>query len=154
MRYGGGFRLLAALLAIGVVAALTAGAYGAGYVAGAGSNAANVSPWVYGGFFGVSQVVGLIVTIFILVVMFRLMRFAFWRHAQGAWNRGGPRGSEGPTDTDGPAGPGDWGWRGERWHGERWQSARQAAFDEWHRRAHDRLSGEAPANTPTSGTAG
>jgi hypothetical protein len=54
MRHGGGFRLVAVLLVIGMVAALTAGAYSAGFVAGAGTNATNVSPWVYGGVFGAS----------------------------------------------------------------------------------------------------
>src|SRR5450759_527089 len=72
MRYGGGFRFLAALLVVGVIAALTAGAYGAGYAAGAGPNA-SVSPWVYGGFIGFGNVIGLIVTIFVLVMIFRVM---------------------------------------------------------------------------------
>ena len=40
MRHGGGFRLLGALLVVGVIAALTAGAYSAGCVAGAGSTCA------------------------------------------------------------------------------------------------------------------
>jgi hypothetical protein len=82
MRHGGGFRFLAALVLVGVLAALTAGAYGAGYAAGAGSNA-TVSPWVYGGFIGFGNVVGLIVTIFVLVMIFRVMTFAFWGHHRG-----------------------------------------------------------------------
>jgi uncharacterized membrane protein len=145
MRYGGGFRLVAALLVIGVVAALTAGAYSAGFVAGAGTNATNVSPWVYGGAFGASHIVGLIVTILILVMMFRVMRFAFWGHAHGGWDRRGPGFTGGPGEPGGPSGPGGWG-RG--WHGEHWHSARQAAFDDWHRRAH---GAEPPAtgSTPT-----
>jgi hypothetical protein len=152
MRSRGGFRLLGFLLVIGVIAALTAGAYGAGYVAGAGVNAANGSPWVYGGFFGASGIVGLIVTIIILMVLFRLLRFAFWGHAHGAFDRGGPGGPWGPggLGPEGPGGPGGFGGPGgpHGWgrHGERWQSARQAAFDDWHRQAHEQQSA-----TPTGG---
>jgi hypothetical protein len=136
MRYGGGFRLLGVLLVIGVVAALTAGAYSAGFVAGAGTNATNVSPWVYGGAFGASGIVGLIVTVLILVVIFRVLRFAFWSHAHGGWDRRGPGGSA-------PAGG----------HGGPWHSARRAAFDEWHRRAHEERSGQTPGGSPTGPTA-
>jgi uncharacterized membrane protein len=153
MRNGGGFRLLAFLAVIGVIAALTAGAWGAGYVAGAGANAANGSPWVYGGFFGVSQIVGLIVTIFILVMLFRVMRFAFWGR-RGDWETHGPwgRGGFGPGGFGGPEGPAGFapgGHHGWGRHGERWQAARQAAFDDWHRQAH----GEQPGQTPPSGAA-
>jgi hypothetical protein len=143
MRHGGGFRLLGALIVIGVVAALTAGAYSAGFVAGAGSSATNVSPWVYGGAFGASGIVGLVVTVLILVIIFRVMRFAFWGGAHGGWDRGGPGGPGGPGDPLGPGGrggPGGWGRHEGRWH-----SARQAAFDDWHRRAHD-------AEPPAAGT--
>lgn len=146
MRNGGGFRLLGALLVIGVIAALTAGAYSAGFVAGTGTNATNVSPWAYGGAFGASGIVGLIVTVLILVVIFRVLRFAFWGHTHGGWDRRGPGGSAGPG---GPGGPGGWGWHEERWHGGPWRSARQAAFDEWHRRAHEEQSGQTPGSSPT-----
>jgi hypothetical protein len=133
MKHGGGFRFLAALLVVGVIAALTAGAYGAGYAAGAGTNA-SVSPWVYGGFIGFGNVVGLIVTIFVLVTIFRVMSFAFWGH-----HRVGPDGGS-------FAGPGF----KHGWHGSDWQSARQDAFDEWHRHSHERESGGAPLD-PTGG---
>ena len=136
MRHGGGFRLLGALLVVGVVAALTAGAYSAGYVAGAGTSATNVSPWGYGGAFGAAGIVGLIVTVLILVVVFRVMRFAFWGHAHSDWDRHVP---------GGPGGP--WGWRAEQW-----RSNRQAAFDEWHRRAHDEQPGQTPGGAGTGGT--
>ncbi|HEX7612055.1 MAG TPA: hypothetical protein VF371_04705 [Candidatus Limnocylindrales bacterium] len=132
MRYGGGFRFLAALLVVGVIAALTAGAYGAGYAAGAGTNA-SVSPWVYGGFIGFGNVIGLIVTIFVLVTIFRVMLFAFWGRRGGGWDRrpGGPMGPDGTPF----AGPGFH--RGR--HDSGWQSARLAAFDEWHRHSHERV---------------
>jgi len=144
MRHGGGFRLIGALLVIGVIAALTAGAYSAGFVAGAGSGATNASPWVYGGAFGASGIVGLIVTVLILVVVFRVMRFAFWGHAHGGWDRHGPGSAGGPG---GPGGPGGWGW-----HADQWRSNRQAVFDDWHRRAHDEQAARAPGNTSTGGT--
>ena len=147
MRHGGGFRLIGALLVVGVVAALTAGAYSAGFVAGAGSGATNASPWVYGGAFGASGIVGLIVTVLVLVVVFRVLRFAFWGHSRAAWERGGP---------GRPGGPGDDGWNrhDEHWHGGPWgggpwHSARRAAFDEMHRRAH----GEQPGQPPAAGNA-
>ena len=147
MRHGGGFRLLGALLVVGVIAALTAGAYSAGFVAGAGSGATNASPWVYGGAFGASGIVGLIVTVLILVVIFRVMRFAFWGHAHGGWDRHGPGFAGGPGGPGGPSGPGNWGW-----HAEQWRSNRQAVFDDWHRRAHDEQAGTTPGSTPTGGT--
>jgi hypothetical protein len=146
MRYGGGFRFLAALLVVGVIAALTAGAYGAGYAAGAGPNA-SVSPWVYGGFIGFGNVIGLIVTIFVLVMIFRVMHFAFWGRRGGSWDRrpGGPMGPDGTPF----AGPGFH----HGWHDSGRQSARQAAFDEWHRHSHERESGQAPSSHSPSGGA-
>jgi uncharacterized membrane protein len=131
-----------ALLVVGAVAALTAGAYSAGFVAGAGSSATNVSPWVSGGTFGVSGIVGLIVTVLILVIIFRVMSLIFWRHGRHGWDRWS-EGREGPA---GPGGPGPWypGWR----HG-RWQESRQAAFEEWHRHAH-----EAATSQPSGGPGG
>jgi hypothetical protein len=129
------------LVLVGVVAALTAGAYSAGFVAGAGTNATNVSPWVYGGAYGASGIVGLVITVFILVMIFRVMRFAFWGHGHGGWDRRGPNGPEG---SGGPGGPRGWGWHEERWH-----SARQAAFDDWHRRAHDEQTSQTPGGSGT-----
>ena len=154
MRYGGGFRFLAALLVLGVVAALTAGAYGAGFVAGAGTNSAGNSPWIYGGFLGAGNVIGLIVTILILVVIFRIMAFAFFGFGHRRWDRG-PGWAGGPDMPAAAGDPGDWhrgrhhGWHGG-WHEGPWQSARQAAFDDWHRRAHETPS--APGGTPNGPT--
>ena len=140
MRHGGGFRLLGILLAIGLVAALTAGAYSAGFVAGAGSSATNASPWVYGGAFGASGIIGLFVTVLILVVIFRIMRFAFWGHAYRGWDRHGPGAPGGPGGPGEPGEPGGWGWPADHWH-----SRRQAMFDDWHRRAHGGTAGSPPA---------
>lgn len=36
-----------------------------------------------------------------------------------------------------------WGGRGGGWHGERWSDG-PGRFDEWHRRAHDRMGGRGP----------
>ena len=111
MRYGGGFRFLVALVFVGIIAALTAGAYAAGFAAGAGSNA-SVSPWVSGGFAGLGSVLGLIVTIFVLVMIFRVMAFAFWGHSRRGWDRG-PGGPVGPDGTPfgGPGFHHGWGTR-------------------------------------------
>lgn len=147
MFHRGGFRFLAALLVVGVIAALTAGAYGAGYAAGAGSNA-SVSPWVYGGFVGMGNVVGLIVTIFVLVMIFRIMHFALWGRHRGGWDRG-PRGPIGP-DGAAFAGPGFH----HGWHDSGWQSARRAAFDEWHRQSHEKQTGQAPSGSAGGAAAG
>src|ERR1035437_8837644 len=153
MRHGGGFRFLAALVLVGVLAALTAGAYGAGYAAGAGSNA-TVSPWVYGGFIGFGNVVGLIVTIFVLVMLFRVMSFASWGRGRGGWDRrpSGPMGPNDPVGPDGAAFVGPGFRRG--WHDSGWQSARRDAFDEWHRRSHERSSGQSPDAPSGGATAG
>ncbi len=144
MRYGGGFRLVIALLLIGAFAALTAGAYSAGFVAGAGANATNASPWVYGGFYGVSGIIGLIVTILILVIVFRILSFAFWRRSHAEWTeRRGPNGEPlGPGDWHGP-----WGWHGRRGY---WQEARRQMFDDWHREAHQ--AADQSGSTPNSGS--
>jgi hypothetical protein len=137
MRVWGGFRLLVALLILGAFAAIASGAYSAGYVAGAGTTA-NTSPWVYGGFYGISGIVGLIVTVIILVIIFRILSLVFWHrfHTWGSWTGEGPRpGTEGTATYQG------WypGWH----HGRRWY-ARQAAFEEWHRRMHEAGPGQAP----------
>ena len=152
MRHGVGFRFLAALVLMGVLAALTAGAYGAGYAAGAGSNA-TVSPWVYGGFIGFGNVVGLIITILVLVMILRVMTFAFWGHHRGAWDRRptGPMGPSGPVGPDSAAFAGP-GFR-HGWHDSSWQSSRQDAFDEWHRHSHERSAGQSP-DAPSGGAAG
>ena len=143
MRNGGGFRLIAFLLLVGVVAALTAGAYSAGFVAGSGATATNTSPWIYGGAFGASGIVGLVVTVIILVAIWRVIRFGFWRHSFRDWDPAGPGGPGAPF---GPGGPEGWGR-----HGERWQAARRQAFEEWHRQAHGT---EPPAAGPAGGAAG
>jgi hypothetical protein len=141
MRHGGGFRLLAVLLLVGGVAALTGGAYSAGFVAGAGTNGTTTSPWLYGGAYGASGVIGLVVTVVVLILVLRIVRFAFWRHSFDDWGHGGP----GWGSPDGP-GTHAWSRHGGRGHGEPWRSARQAAFDEWHRQAH--------GSTADSGTSG
>ena len=132
MRPGGLFRFLVALLAVGAVAALVSGAYSAGYVAGAGTNAAGTSPWVYGGFYGVSGIVGIIVTILIIAIVFRILGMLFWHNHWRSWAEG-PNGPQGRT-------PGDWtyGWHGG-WRARRWE-ARQAFLEDWHRRTHEAQS--------------
>lgn len=146
MRQGGGFRVLAALILVGVVAALTAGAYGAGWAAGSASGTTNVSPWVYGWGFGAGHVIGFIVTILVLIVIFRVLAFAFigprhhgWGH-HGSWRA--YDGPEGNTPAGGPGG----------WHRGEWRDAAQATFDDYHRRAHG--SPEATGGDPNKPAAG
>ncbi len=130
MRHGGGFRVLAALILVGVIAALTAGAYGAGYAAGSASGVTNVSPWVYGGAFGASHVIGFIVTVLVLIVLFRVLVFGFVGHRHPWWGRHGYWSEAGNPGGSMPAGgPGEW-------HRGEWRDAAQAAFDDYHKRAH------------------
>jgi hypothetical protein len=147
MRHGGGFRFLFALLVVGAVAALTAGAYSAGFVAGAGSSATTASPWVYGGAFGASGIVGLIVTVLILVIIFRVMGFIFWGGRHPGWHRW----PEGPEGTAGPGAAGDW---HPGWHHGPWSEARRAGFEEWHRRAHEAGPSQPASGGPSGPTAG
>jgi len=162
MRYGGGFRAVAALLLIGFIALVGAGAYGAGFAAGSASPTL-VAPspaWAYGGAFGVGHVIGFLVTILVLIIMFRLImvvlfghrhrgwaRHGYW-HGEGDADRFGPGGSGGPGSF-GPGGPGPWG----GWHRSEWREAGQARFDEFHNRSHGYQppAGGPPAGGPPAG---
>ena len=151
MRQGGGFRALAALLLLGVIAFITAGAYGAGFAAGQSSGTTtNLGPWVYGGAFGVGHVVGFIVTILVLVIMLRILAAGFFGgHRHRAWGHPGYWRGDGDPSQFGPgAGLGGW-------HRSEWRQAGQAAFDEFHRQAHAGQAA-APGTTPggTPGTPG
>ena len=143
MRQGGGFRVLAALLLLGVIAFITAGAYGAGYTAGqASGTTTNLGPWVYGGAFGAVHIVGFIVTIIVLLVVFRLLALVFFGgHHRRYWGQPGYwRGDVDPSQGPG-FGPGGQGFGPGGWHRSEWRQAGQAAFDEFHRQAH---TAEAP----------
>jgi uncharacterized membrane protein len=147
MRTRGFFRLLIALLVLGAFAAVASGAYSAGYIAGAGSTASN--PWVYGGFYGLSGIFGLIVTIFILVIIVRILSMLFWgRHHSWAGSGAGDQAGPGAPGAAGQGGPGPWypGWH-HGWYGGR----RQAMFDEWHRRAHEAQTNQQPGGPSTGG---
>jgi uncharacterized membrane protein len=126
MRYGGGFRVLAALLLLGFIGLITAGAYGAGYAAGSASGT-TVPAWAYGGAFGAGHVIGFLVTILVLIIVVRLiLAVMFGHHHRGHDDRFGPG-----------AGPGDWSGRGPGgWHRSEWREVGQAAFDDFHSRAH------------------
>ena len=153
MRYGGGFRFLAALLLLGVIGLLTAGAYGAGYAAGSGSGTA-ASPWAYGGACGAGNVIGFFVTILVLIIVFRLIMVAMFGGHRRAWARHGYWHGEGDADRFGPGhgpgfGPGGW-------HRSEWREAGQAAFDDFHRRSHGSAppSGGPSASGPATGATG
>jgi hypothetical protein len=130
MRHGGGFRILAALLLLGFTGVLTAGAYGAGFAAGTASGSTNVPAWAYGGAFGVGHVIGLLVTIVVLILIVRLIGLAFFGGHRRAWAH---RGDWRTWDDSGAVEPGS---RPVGWHRSEWREAGQAAFDEFHRRAH------------------
>lgn len=130
MRYGGGFRAMAALLLLGFITLIAAGAWGAGYAAGSASGTTSAPAWAYGGAFGAGHVIGFLVTLLVLFIVFRLILVAVFGHRHRAWARHGYWHGEGDADRFGPAsGPGGW-------HRSEWREAGQAAFDDLHRRAH------------------
>jgi hypothetical protein len=133
MRYGSGFRVVAALVLLGVIGLLTAGAYGAGFAAGQSSGVTNVAPWAYGGAFGAGHVVGFVVTILVLIILFRLIALVLFGHRHRAWGHHGYW--HGADDADGGPGFGP-GYGPGGWHRSEWRQAGQAAFDEFHRQAH------------------
>ena len=154
MRYGGGFRVLAAFLLFGVVALIGLGAYGAGFAAGSASPSTTAPAWAYGGAFGVGHLIGFIITIFVLLIVVRLILLVLFGHGHRPWGRYGHwhgywQGEGGP-DRFGPSGP----WGG--WQRGDWHAAGQAAFDEFHNRSHGYpTAGATPGSTgayPTSGT--
>lgn len=145
MRNGGGFRIVAALVLLGVIGLLTAGAYGAGFTAGqASGTTSNLAPWAYGGAFGAGRLVGFIVTIVVLIILFRLIALVLFGHRHRAWGHHGYW--HGASDAD--AGPGFGpGYGPGGWHRSEWRQAGQAAFDEFHRQAHS-------ASAPGTGSEG
>jgi hypothetical protein len=144
MRQGGGFRVLAAFVLLGLFALITAGAYGAGFAAGSGSGTTNMAPWAYGGAFGVGHVVGFVVTVIILIVMLRVLGLILFGHRHRAWGHHGYWRGEGEPGFGPGAGPGGW-------HRSEWRQAGQAAFDEFHRQAH---ANQPPAGGTTGGSTG
>jgi hypothetical protein len=153
MRRGSGFRFLALLVLVGLFAAVTAGAYGAGYAAAGGTGATPWGPGLANGFYwGGFHIFGFLFTIFALIVVFAIVRAVIWGHPHRHWGDFGPGGfgpggpgSTGQGGQPGPGNPGDWS-GGYGWHGmyrDRWQ-ARQAMLEQWHRQAH----GDAAPGTP------
>lgn len=153
MRYGSGFRVMAAIILLGVIGLLTAGAYGAGFAAGQSSGVTNVAPWAYGGAFGAGHVIGFVVTILVLIILFRLIALVLFGHRHRAWGHHGYWHGEGDSGTgcapgSGPSfGPGGW-------HRSEWRHAGQAAFDEFHRQAHGNDVPPAGAGGPGGGNPG
>ena len=164
MRYGGGLRAVAALLLIGFIALVGAGAYGAGFAAGSASPTV-VAPspaWAYGGAFGIGHVIGFLVTILILIVMIRLIMVVLFGHRHHGWARhsywhgegetfgpggSGDPGSFGPGSSGGPGSYGPRAWGG--WHRSEWREAGQARFDEFHNQSHGY---QPPAGGPATGS--
>jgi uncharacterized membrane protein len=130
MRYEGGFRFLAALTLLGLIGILALGAFGAGFAAGSASGAGG-TVWVHGGYWP-GQILGLLVTILVAVILFRLIAMVLFghRHCHRAWAHHRRWRDWDEADRFGPpAGPGGW-------HRSEWREAGQAYFDELHRQAH------------------
>ena len=151
MRYGSGFRVVAALVLLGVIGLLTAGAYGAGFSAGQSSGVTNVAPWAYGGAFGAGHVIGFVVTILVLIILFRLIALVLFGHRHRAWGHHGYWHGEGDADRGPGSGPGS-GPGG--WHRSEWRQAGQAAFDEFHRQAHGNDAAQAGGGEAARGNPG
>ena len=155
MRHRGGFRALAALLLIGLIALVGAGAYGAGFAAGSESPTV-VAPspaWAYGGAFGIGHVIGFLVTILVLIIMLRLILVVLFGHRHHGWARHGYWHGEGEAfGPGGPSGPGGFGpgshGPSSGWHRSEWREAGQARFDEFHNRSHGY---QTPAGGPATG---
>jgi hypothetical protein len=147
MRHGGGFRFLAALFVMGMVAFVAAGAFVTGLVIGAASNGVTVANWNGNG------VVGVLLTILIVLIVFRIIGFALFGHHRAWAHHGYWRGG-----WDGePCGPGmgymrhGMGHMGRGmgpggWQKSEWRDAGQTWFDEFHRRSHE-------TETPAGGDA-
>jgi preprotein translocase subunit SecG len=126
MRYGPGFYILRALAVVVVAGILLATAFGAGVAVGGGTS------WAVGAHGGGHALFGLLVVLFVILLLFGL--FGHARHYRGdeAW--------------DGPGG-----WHSHSWRAEEWRQRREAAMNEWHRRAH----GEGgPTGSTPGGSAG
>jgi hypothetical protein len=140
MERGTGFRVLAGLLLLGLIAIVTAGAYGAGLAAGSGGDA---TPLTHGLVFGAGNLLGFLVTLFFLIVLLRLIAaVAFGGHRRRWHGAGGWRHSGFGPYPEAFGRPGRDGWKS----GE-WRDAGQRAFDEFHQRAHK-------AETPTGSADG
>jgi hypothetical protein len=142
MRHGSGFRALAALVLLGVIGLITAGAYGPGFTAGqASGTTSNLAPWAYGGAFGAAHLVGLVMTILVLILLFRLIAVVLFGGHRRAWGHHGHwHGDVDPSRFGPDAGRGGW-------HRSEWRHAGQAAFDEFHRQAHANQAAT-PGTTP------
>jgi hypothetical protein len=134
-----------------VVGILAVAAFGAGFAVGAAQGSISAPAWTYGG------VIGFLITIFIVLILFRMITFALFGHHRRAWGHHGYwRGDFGPGQFGpGQFGPGQFGpgqfthfGRGPRgWqHGEDWRQVGQAWFDDFHGRSHG-------SQTPAGGDA-
>jgi hypothetical protein len=151
MRYGGGFRFVAALFVMGVVAFFATGAFFTGFVVGAASNGAAASNWDS---HGIGSVIGVLLTILIFLVVLRIIGFALFGGHHRAWAHHGYWRGDFDAERCGPGGPGGpgMGYMGHRgfghghhgrhgmgpggWQKSEWRDAGQTWFDEFHRRSH------------------
>ena len=144
MRHEGGFRFLAALAVLGLIGIFAVGAFGAGFAAGSASDATANPVWVHDGAFWGGHIIGFLVTILLVLILFRLIVLAIFGHHRRSWAHGRHWHDWSDADRFGP-GPGQ-----GSWHRSEWREAGQAYFDEFHRRAH----GTEPPATGGSSTEG
>jgi hypothetical protein len=138
MKRGIGFRVLAGLILLGLIAIVTAGAYGAGLAAGSGGDA---KPLTHGLVFGAGNLLGFLLTLFFLIVVLRLIAAVAFGGHRRRWHGAGGWGHPG----FGPY-PGAFGQPGrDDWKSSEWRDAGQRAFDEFHQRAHEAKTPTGPA---------
>ena len=138
MRYGGGFRFLAAVFTFMVVGIFAVTAFGAGFAVGAAQGSTTAPAWTYGG------VIGLLITVFIVLILLRMITFALFGHHRRAWAHHGYAYGPGQFGP-GQFGPGRFGRGPHGWHhGEDWQAVGQAWFDDFHNRSHGTGTPTAP----------
>jgi len=114
-----------------------------GFAAGSASTATAAPAWAYGGAFGAGNVIGFLVTILILIVLFRLIALAFFGHHRRAWARHGYWG-HGYWGADGDAD------RGEPAAGTAGREAGRAAGPAAGTEASGARSGRLPSTTSTA----
>lgn len=142
------FRILGALIAIGLLVGLGGAIFQTGFLAGAAANGTTVTVpvgygWGYGfhpfGFFGF---LGSLLVFFLVIGLIRAAIFGGRHHGAEGWGHGSGRGP----------------WGGMNGHGSRdhWMDRAREVHDEWHRRdSADRSAppDETPAPPASGGTA-
>jgi hypothetical protein len=144
-----GFRLIAAVVLVLLLALAGAGLYQAGIsqgvaqtAVGAGSTAAPaVVPYAYYGLhpFGFGfGIFGFLFFLFFLFLIFRLIGAVVWGGRRGGYWGGGRWGHHGYGPDSGPGGP-------EGFRGSPWEDRAREVHDDWHRRQGGESAGSSNA---------